>query len=132
MKTNKIIAVVLTAFAIITLLFISLAAQAQERVEMMPFGDFESWTEQQIKESKLIGGQTKTLYKIGGTWDCSNAHAKAMGVDKVSVSVRPEKRGNGYCCRMESTLETVSAIGDRKSTRLNSSHELKSRMPSSA
>jgi len=111
MKTNKIIAVVLTAFAIITLLFISLAAQAQERVEMMPFGDFESWTEQQIKESKLIGGQTKTLYKIGGTWDCSNAHAKAMGVDKVSVSVRPEKRGNGYCCRMESTLETVSAIG---------------------
>ena len=34
-----------------------------------------------------------------------------MGVDKVSVSVRPEKRGEGTCCRMESTLEIVSAVG---------------------
>ncbi|MBR2166084.1 MAG: PCMD domain-containing protein [Paludibacteraceae bacterium] len=73
--------------------------------------DFESWKTKQIKESSLIGGRTKTLYKLGGTWDCSNAHAKAMGVDKVSVSVTPEKRGEGTCCRMESTLETVSAIG---------------------
>ncbi len=109
MKTNRFLAGVLVAFAIITLLFVTCSLSAQERVEVL--SDFEHWNERSIKESALIGGKTKTLYKLGGTWDCSNAHAKAMGVDKVSVSVRPEKRGNGTCCRMESTLETVSAIG---------------------
>lgn len=109
MNTNKIIAGTIATFTIITLLFITCSLTAQERVEVL--GDFENWNKKQIKESALIGGQTKTLYKIDGTWDCSNAHAKAMGVDKVSVSVRPEKRGEGTCCRMESTLETVSAIG---------------------
>ncbi|MBR3646835.1 MAG: PCMD domain-containing protein [Paludibacteraceae bacterium] len=112
MKTNKLVAaaIVLAIFTILFFLLIGVKAHAQ-RIEPLPFGDFESWTEKQIRESKLIGGQTKTLYKIGGTWGSSNAHAKAMGVDKVSVSVRPEPRGNGYCCRMESTLEVVSAIG---------------------
>lgn len=109
MKTNKFLAGTLTAFTIITMLFLAATVSAQERVELL--SDFETWTTRQIKESALIGGKTKTLYKIGGKWDCSNAHARAMGVDKVSVSVRPEKRGEGYCCRMESTLETVSAVG---------------------
>ena len=106
---NQVIAGVLTAFTIITLLFVALSLSAQERVEVL--SDFDTWQSRQIKESSLIGGQTKTLYKLGGKWDCSNAYAKAMGVEKVSVSVSPEKRGNGYCCRMESTLETVSAVG---------------------
>ena len=111
MKTNRILAGTIAAFSIITLLFIAVSVSAQERIEPLSFGNFENWNSQQIKESRLIGGQTKTLYKIGGAWSSSNAHAKAMGVDKVSVSVRPEKRGNGYCCRMESTLEVVTAIG---------------------
>lgn len=105
-KTNN---PALDGFLLIALLFITCSLSAQERVEIL--SDFESWKTKQIKESSLIGGRTKTLYKLGGTWDCSNVHAKAMGVDKVSVSVRPEKRGEGTCCRMESTLETVSALG---------------------
>ena len=109
METNKVLAGTIAAFTIITMLFIAVSVSAQERVEVL--GDFENWNERSIKESALIGGKTKTLYKISGTWDCSNAHAKAMGVEKVSVSVRPEKRGEGTCCRMESTLETVSAVG---------------------
>lgn len=109
MQTNKFLAGTLAAFTLITLLFLAATVSAQERVEIL--SDFEQWKERQITESALIGGKTKTLYKMGRGWDCSNAHAKAMGVDKVSVSVRPEKRGEGTCCRMESTLETVSAIG---------------------
>lgn len=92
-------------------LLVSGSVCAKERVELVPFGDFEHWTGQQIKESALIGGKTKTLYKIGGPWSSSNAHARALGVDKVSVSVTPEKRGDGTCCRMESTLEVVKALG---------------------
>ena len=109
MQTNKFLAGTLAAFTLITMLFLAATVSAQERVEIL--SDFEQWKERQITESALIGGKTKTLYKMGRGWDCSNAHAKAMGVDKVSVSVRPEKRGEGTCCRMESTLETVSAIG---------------------
>ena len=96
---------------IFLLLLVSANICAKERVELVPFGDFEHWTGQQIKESALIGGKTKTLYKIGGPWSSSNAHARALGVDKVSVSVTPEKRGDGTCCRMESTLEVVKALG---------------------
>lgn len=96
---TKLLAIVLAA----------LSVTAQERIEVL--NDFESWTERSIKESAIIGGKTKTLYKPGGVWSCSNAYAKVMGVEKVSVSVTPEKRGNGTCCRMESTLEIVSAIG---------------------
>ena len=108
---NRFLVGELVAGLVITFLFIALGAHAQERIEPIPFGDFEHWKSSTIKESSLIGGQTKTLYKIGGSWSSSNAHAKAFGIDKVSVSVTPEKRGEGTCCRMESTLETVSAIG---------------------
>ena len=96
---------------IFLLLLVSGSVCGKERVELVPFGDFEHWTGQQIKESALIGGKTKTLYKIGGPWSSSNAHARALGVDKVSVSVTPEKIGDGTCCRMESTLEVVKALG---------------------
>lgn len=106
MKINSVLASVL-----LTGLFFAQSITAEERIEPIPFGDFEHWNANSIKESSLIGGQTKTLYKIGGSWSSSNAHARAFGVDKVSVSVTPEKRGNGFCCRMESTLESVKAIG---------------------
>ena len=111
MNENRFLIGALVAGLVITFLFNALGAHAQERIEPIPFGDFEHWKSSTIKESSLIGGQTKTLYKIGGSWSSSNAHAKAFGIDKVSVSVTPEKRGEGTCCRMESTLETVSAIG---------------------
>lgn len=111
MNVNRFLVGALVAGLVITFLFIALGTHAQERIEPIPFGDFEHWKSSTIKESSLIGGQTKTLYKIGGSWSSSNAHAKAFGIDKVSVSVTPEKRGEGTCCRMESTLETVSAIG---------------------
>ncbi len=111
MNINRFLAGVSAFGMIITFLFVALTIGAQERIEVLPFANFENWTELQIKESALIGGKTKTLYKIGGPWSSSNAHARALGVDKVSVSVTPEKRGNGYCCRMESTLESVKAIG---------------------
>ena len=32
-------------------------------------------------------------------------------MEKAAVSVTPERRGNGYCCRLETTLQTVTAIG---------------------
>ena len=100
---------------------------SKEHVELLPFGDFESWTVRYIKESKLIGGKTKALYMVGpndtiygneayipssqSPWGTGNAHAKAFGFDKVSVSVRPDRHNGGLCCRMETILEVISAVG---------------------
>lgn len=38
---------------------------AAQRYEAIPFGDFEHWTVRHIKESDILGGETKTLYVIG-------------------------------------------------------------------
>ena len=111
----------------ILLFLLPLCAHAKERIELIPYGDFESWTVRYIKESALIGGKTKTLYMVGpkdtirsnkpftpsakSPWGTSNAHARAVGIEKVSLSVKPEKRGNGWCCRMENVLEIITAVG---------------------
>ena len=107
---------------------LSLSLHAQEKVEYLPYGNMDSWAVRYIKESFLLGGKTRTLYVIaktdtirqnkpypygenGSPWGTSNAYAKVMGVEKAAVSVTPEKRGNGYCCRLETTLQTVTAVG---------------------
>ena len=109
------------------------AAQAQiDHIEQVPFGDFEHWTVRYIEESGIIGGKTKTLYAINKTdtirenspfiyegvyanghnpWSVSNAYAKVSGIEKASGTVRPEKRGNGTCCRMDVMLEQVVVFG---------------------
>lgn len=99
-----------------------------EKIEKLPYGDFDSWVVRYIKESKIIGGQTKVLYvpgktdtitenipykygKAGSPWCTSNAYAVVAGIHKGSVSTTPEKRGNGYCCRLDSKMESVVALG---------------------
>ena len=89
-----------------------------ERTELVPFGDFETWTVRYIKESKLLGGKTKTLYAVaptdtlyvnapfqygknGNPWTSSNAYAKVAGIEKASGTTYPERRGNGWCARMD-------------------------------
>ena len=109
---------------LISNIFISLNAQ------LLPYGDFESWTVRYIKESSILGGKTRILYAIaptdtirqnapfaygknGNPWSVSNAYAKLSGIEKASGTVYPEYRDaqNGYCCRMDSKLEVVTALG---------------------
>lgn len=45
---------------------------AQERIEPIPFGDMEQWLVRYIKESRLLGGKTKTLYALAPTDKCKN------------------------------------------------------------
>lgn len=107
---------------------LSLSLYPQERIEYLPYGKMDTWTVRYIKESILLGGKTRELYVIaktdtiwqnkpypygrnGSPWSTSNAYAKVCGVEKAAVSVTPERRGDGYCCRLETTLQTVKAIG---------------------
>ncbi len=97
-----------------------------ERIVPIKFGDMEQWATRHIKESFLLGGKTKTLYVCGPTetinkneaydfsktiWGISNAYANVMGVAKAACTTQPEKRGDGYCARLDAKLETVKVLG---------------------
>lgn len=99
-----------------------------QKVEPLPFGDFNSWVTREIKESRLIGGDVKKCYAIGpartitgdkpyintggSPWATSNVMAKVMGITKVSNMVYPYDRGNGNkCARLCTGMEHCKAIG---------------------
>ena len=107
--------------------FSSLSLMAQHKVEMVPFGDMDQWVDRQIQESGIIGGNTKNVYEIGPTtvikgdqvyknmggspWATSNVMAKVVGITKTNTSVFPEKRGDGYCARLDTRMESVKVLG---------------------
>jgi len=100
---------------------------AGERVELFPYGNMDSWVTRYITESKMFSGKTKVIYAIaptdtihgaeafvygkgGNPWSVSNAYASVLGWTKVSGTTRPERRGNGYCARMDCKLEDIVAV----------------------
>lgn len=105
----------------------TLFAQQQHQVEMLPFGNMDQWIDRQIKESGIIGGATKHVYAIGPTatikentayknmggspWATSNVYARVAGISKTNTSLFPEKRGDGFCARMDTRMESVKVMG---------------------
>ena len=91
------------------------------------FGDMDHLVTRNINESKIIGGNRKTLYEIGpdtiidgniiysnmggSPWGTSNVMAKVAGITKTNTSVFKEKRGNGFCARLETRIESVKVFG---------------------
>jgi hypothetical protein len=92
------------------------------------FGNFDTWLVRNIKESRIIGGNTKTLYEVGpndtwnndtaypighggSPWATSNVMAKVCGITKTNTSVYRERRGSGYCARLETHIEKCVVMG---------------------
>ena len=104
-----------------------LTAVAQEKAVMLKYGEMDQWVTRKIHESGIIGGKTKLLYEVGpeqeidgnkpyvnlggSPWANSNVMAKVMGIVKTNTSVYPERRGNGYCARLETHIERVKVLG---------------------
>lgn len=103
-------------------------ANAQSKFELFKYGDFNSWITRNIPESRLIGGNTKTLYEIGPTqtidgakayknlggspWATSNVYAKVMSISKGSCAVVPDTRsGTDKCAKLTTIMERCKAIG---------------------
>ena len=98
-----------------------------QREEMIKYGDFEQWITRNIKESSVIGGETKAVMEIGPTatlyktepyhnqggspWATSNVYAKMMGIIKTNTSVFPDTHGNGKCARLVTKIERCKAMG---------------------
>ena len=114
---------------VLVLLAIGNGLWAQTRwTEPIPYGDMDQWQVRYIKESKLLGGKNKTLYALAPTdtirenqayvpakdnpWGSSATYAKFMGIETgIEGSVVPERRGYGYCCKLQNILTHVN-IGD--------------------
>ena len=112
---------------IIAIMAIAATGMKAEKLEPIKFGDFENWVTRVIKESGVIGGNTKKVYEIapsttingakaysnmgGSQWATSNVYAKVMGVVKTSNAVLPDKHGAGRCAKLTTLLEHVKAAG---------------------
>lgn len=107
-------------------LWVCVALYGQRTTEPIRYGDMERWVVRRITESAIIGKETKTLHAVGPTdtiigskaydpkdspWGCSNVMARVSGITKASASVYPERRGEGYCARLETGIESISALG---------------------
>lgn len=121
-------------FLIYTFLFVisswSINAQEETVSRINSYGTFDRWSVRQIEESGIIGGETKHLYEFYGQpsdtlrsgktpfkapegylWRTNNVLAVVAGIVKTNNTVFPERRGNGYCARIETHIETVKALG---------------------
>ncbi len=121
----------LFALSLCALFFASSTLEAQESVvrNINEIGKFDKWCMREVKESGLIGGKTKYLYEFYGNqdtlvtgktpfkapegylWRTNNVLAIVAGVVKTNNTVFPEKRGDGYCARIETHIEEVKALG---------------------
>nr|WP_319401223.1 PCMD domain-containing protein [uncultured Carboxylicivirga sp.] len=88
------------------------------------YGDMNSWYSRKVKESVLIGGKEVVYFEPGPSeyndidhplpeltpWSSSNVYAE-IGVSAANQSVFHEKRGDGYCARLETKLKKVVVLG---------------------
>ena len=103
-----------------------MALYAQRKTEAIRYGDLDQWVVRKITESAIIGKETKTLYCVGpmdtiignkpfepkaSPCGSSNVMARVSGITKDSVSAYPERRDEGYCARLETGIESISAMG---------------------
>ena len=121
----------LFALSLCAILYVAPGLRAQENVvrKINDFGRFDDWCLREVKESGIIGGKTKYLYEFYGDqdtlatgktpfkapkdylWRTNNVLAIVAGVVKTNNTVFPEKRGDGYCARIETHIEEVKALG---------------------
>ncbi|MBR4740187.1 MAG: PCMD domain-containing protein [Bacteroidales bacterium] len=112
--------------AIIAALLLAASPAFAQRVEPVPFGDFEQWTRREIKESGILGGNVRTIYVIGPEetivgnkvydysrtiWASSNAYARVAGITKTSVTVEPAQGPDGLCARLTTRFAECKVAG---------------------
>lgn len=115
-------------YLIATLLLGSAVLADAKGFHPINYGDFNSWLTRNIKESALLGGNTRKVYEIcpegvdnsgkpysnrgGSPWGTSNVLASPAGVTKTSNAVYPENRpGNGKCAKLVCEYEHCKALG---------------------
>lgn len=117
----------LTAFYF-CVLNLPLSAQQSIVDKINEYGKLDRWSVREVRESDILGGKTKYLYEFYGNgdtlvsreplvkpddylWRTNNVLACVAGIYKTNTTVFPEKRGDGWCARLETHIEDVEALG---------------------
>lgn len=117
----------LTAF-FFCVLNLPLSAQQSIVDKINEYGKLDRWSVREVRESDILGGKTKYLYEFYGNgdtlvsreplvkpddylWRTNNVLACVAGIYKTNTTVFPEKRGDGWCARLETHIEDVEALG---------------------
>jgi hypothetical protein len=91
------------------------------------YSSLDNWYARKLKESVLLSGKTIDLYGVGkvsaganlfdlklkdntSPWGTTNIYAK-MVLDLGNTRVIPEKRGDGYCARLETKIRKDNIAG---------------------
>lgn len=91
------------------------------------YSALDFWYSRKVKESFLLSGKTIDLYGVGlvnpksdffdtklkdskSPWGTTNIYSK-MVLDVANARVFPEKRGSGYCCRLETSIRKDNIAG---------------------
>jgi hypothetical protein len=91
------------------------------------YSSLDFWYARKVKESILLSGKTIDLFGVGevnpgadlydirlkdpkSPWGTTNIYSK-MVLDLGITRVYPEKRGNGYCSRLETTIRKDNIVG---------------------
>ena len=106
---------------------VTVGAQGSEKVVPIKYGNMDHWVVRTIKESAIIGGQTKVVYAVGPSmtitgnvpytnkggspWGTSNVLAKVSCITKTNNSVYRDKHGAGYCAKLVTHIEKVKVLG---------------------
>ena len=96
-------------------------------LEPIKYGDFSQWVTRNLTESKVIGGNHKTIYAVGPTrtingntpytpaggspWASSNVYAKVSGVVKTSNTVEPAMVNGNKMAKLTTKMEHVKVLG---------------------
>ncbi|KAF0238087.1 MAG: hypothetical protein FD181_1295 [Prolixibacteraceae bacterium] len=93
----------------------------------LKYSSLDNWYSRKLKESSLLSGKTIELYGVGkvssqsdftdlklkdntSPWGTTNVYAK-MVLDVGNARVIPEKRGDGYCARLETKIRKDNIAG---------------------
>ena len=97
------------------------------RLEPIKYGNMEQWYTRHVKESKVLGGKTKTIYEIapagqgptntpyinrgGSPWATSNVYAKVSGIVKGSCAATPAVVNGQKMAKVTAKMEEVKVLG---------------------
>jgi hypothetical protein len=98
-----------------------------DNLGQLNYSSLDSWYSRELKESSLLSGETINLFGVGkvnpqadfsdlklkdpeSPWGTTNIYAKML-LDVGNTRVIPEKRGNGYCARLETKIRKDNIAG---------------------
>jgi hypothetical protein len=105
----------------------SIASSFINNLGQLNYSSLDFWYSRKVKESSLLSGKTIELYGLGkvdpnsdfydttlkdpkSPWGTTNIYSK-MVFDIGNTRVFPEKRGTGYCCRLETGIRKDNFAG---------------------